>query len=210
VGGGGGAVIGLVSVAYVRGVAWADRNRPRGWLRIAMPVLVLGLVGAASIVFPQLLGNGRDVANLAFGGHVAPMLLVALMFLRPAATISCLGSGAPGGLFTPSLAAGAMLGACWGYRGRLCGLACRLGCSRCWGRRRCWRRRRRGRFRRCVDDGADGVRAGAIVPLMLVVATSTLVARTIEARSVYDARLSDEEVRQRQRIRDGAPAEAGK
>jgi H+/Cl- antiporter ClcA len=54
-----------------------------------------------------------------------------------------------------------------------------------------------------------GFARAAIVPLMLVVATSTLVARTIEARSVYDARLSDEEVRQRQRSRDGAPVGPG-
>ena len=46
-----------------------------------------------------------------------------------------------------------------------------------------------------------------IVPLLLVVATATLVARTIEPRSIYDARLSDSEVRERQRIRD-MPLEA--
>jgi chloride channel protein, CIC family len=34
------------------------------------------------------------------------------------------------------------------------------------------------------------------------VATATLVARNIEPRSVYDARLSDEQVRARQRTRN--------
>ncbi len=52
------------------------------------------------------LGNGRDVAQLAFTGQVAPLLLMALLVLKPAATMLCLGSGAPGGLFTPSLASG--------------------------------------------------------------------------------------------------------
>jgi H+/Cl- antiporter ClcA len=33
-----------------------------------------------------------------------------------------------------------------------------------------------------------------IVPLLLAVATATLVARAIEPRSIYDARLTDEEV----------------
>ena len=33
-----------------------------------------------------------------------------------------------------------------------------------------------------------------VVPLLLAVATATLVARTIEPRSIYDARLTDEEV----------------
>ncbi len=36
-----------------------------------------------------------------------------------------------------------------------------------------------------------------IVPLLLGVATATLVARTIESRSIYDARLTDEEVAER-------------
>jgi H+/Cl- antiporter ClcA len=36
-----------------------------------------------------------------------------------------------------------------------------------------------------------------IVPLLLAVGTATLVARTIELRSIYDARLTDEEVEAR-------------
>ena len=41
-----------------------------------------------------------------------------------------------------------------------------------------------------------------IVPLMLVVATATLIARTIEPRSIYDARLSDAEVLDRLQQRE--------
>ena len=47
-----------------------------------------------------------------------------------------------------------------------------------------------------------GYARAAIVPMLLAVATATLVARNIEPRSVYDARLSDEQVRARQRIRE--------
>jgi chloride channel protein, CIC family len=36
----------------------------------------------------------------------------------------------------------------------------------------------------------------------VAVGTATLVARTIEPRSIYDARLSDEEVEARRRLRD--------
>jgi chloride channel protein, CIC family len=105
-----GPIVGLVSVVYVRAVAWADAHKPSGWRRVWAPIAVLGLLGAASIPFPQLLGNGRDVAELAFTGQLSPLLLGSLLLLRPLATVSCLGSGAPGGLFTPSLAIGAMLG----------------------------------------------------------------------------------------------------
>jgi H+/Cl- antiporter ClcA len=41
-----------------------------------------------------------------------------------------------------------------------------------------------------------------IVPLLLVVAIATLVARTIESRSIYDARLTDEEVEARRQARE--------
>ena len=82
----------------------------QGWRRLLAPVVALALLGAVSIPFPQLLGNGRDVAELAFTGQLSPLLLVVLTLLRPAATLMCLGSGAPGGLFTPSLALGALLG----------------------------------------------------------------------------------------------------
>jgi H+/Cl- antiporter ClcA len=56
-----GPIAGIVSVAYVRAVAWADRNRPTGWRRVATPLAVMGVLGVVSIPFPQLLGNGRDV-----------------------------------------------------------------------------------------------------------------------------------------------------
>ena len=92
-----GPIVGLVSVIYVRSVAWADGHRPQGWPRLWAPVVALGLLGALSIPLPQLLGNGRDVAQQAFTGQVTPLLLAALVLLRPAATLLCLGSGAPGG-----------------------------------------------------------------------------------------------------------------
>jgi H+/Cl- antiporter ClcA len=41
-----------------------------------------------------------------------------------------------------------------------------------------------------------------ILPMLLAVGTATLVARTIEPRSIYDARLSDREVAARQKVRD--------
>jgi H+/Cl- antiporter ClcA len=44
-----------------------------------------------------------------------------------------------------------------------------------------------------------------VAPLLLGVVIATLVARVIEPRSIYDARLTDEEIAQRQRLREPAP-----
>ena len=204
-----GPVTGLVSVLYVRLVAWADGHKPQRWHRVWVPIVALGMLGAVSIPFPQLLGNGRDVARSAFLGQLGAPLLLALLFLRPAATVLCLGSGAPGGLFTPSLAVGAMLGGVlglpwsWLWPGvppgsfALLGAAAMLAAST------------QGPISTIVlMMELTGHARAAIVPLLLAVATATLVARTIEPRSIYDARLSDAQVRARQQARERASEDA--
>ena len=207
-----GPIAGVVSVGYVRVVTWADRNRPQGWRRLAAPFLGLGLLGVVSIWFPQLLGNGKDISQLAFTNHVAPALLLMLLVLKPAATVLCMRTGAPGGLFTPSLTVGASLGAVlghawsWLWPGVPPGLFAVLGAAA---------------VLAATTQGPistvilmmelTGRDRSFILPLLLVVATATLVARTIEPRSIYDARLTDEEVEARQKLRDRptAKGEAG-
>ncbi len=201
-----GPVAGLVSVGFVRAIAWADRNKPKGRGRFVAPLLALGLLGIASIPFPQVLGNGKDVSELAFTGQVALPLLLMLLVLRPAATVMCLGSGAPGGLFTPSLTVGALLGGALGrawlllWPGAPAGLFAVVGA---------------GAVLAATTQGPisavvlmwelTGEDRSFIVPLLLAVAGATLVARTIEPRSIYDARLTDAEVRERQRMREPPP-----
>jgi len=198
-----GPIIGVLSVGYVRIVTWADRNRPKGWQRLVAPLLGLGLLGGASIWFPQLLGNGKDISQLAFANQVAPRLLLTLLLLRPAATVLCMLSGAPGGMFTPSLTVGALLGAVlghawsWLWPGVPPGLFAILGA---------------GAVLAATTQGPistvvlvmelTGRYRSFILLLLLVVGTATLVARTIEPRSIYDARLTDEEVEARQKLRE--------
>jgi H+/Cl- antiporter ClcA len=198
-----GPVAGLVAVLYVRAVAWADRHRPQGRPRVTAPVLALGLLGAVSIVFPQLLGNGRDVAELAFTGQVAPRLLLALLLLKPAASLLCLGSGTPGGLFTPSLALGALLGGVLGYPWSLLWPGVSPGLFAVLGAAAVLAATTQGPVSTVVlMVELTGQARSFILPLLLVVVIATLTARLIEVRSIYDARLSDKEVRERQRQRD--------
>jgi H+/Cl- antiporter ClcA len=198
-----GPIAGVVSVGYVRIISWADRNRPQGWRRLMAPIFGLGLLGVVSIWFPQLLGNGKDISQLAFTGQVAPSLLLTLLALKPAATVLCMRSGAPGGLFTPSLTVGAMLGGVlghawsWVWPGVPPGMFAVLGA---------------GAVLAATTQGPistvvlmmelTGRDRSFILPLLLAVGTATLVARTIEPRSIYDARLTDEEVEARQKLRD--------
>lgn len=78
-----GPIIGLASVAFVRIIAQADRFRPKHWRRLVAPILALGLLGLVSIRFPQLLGNGKDIVQLAFSDQISFALLLALLVLKP-------------------------------------------------------------------------------------------------------------------------------
>ncbi len=201
-----GPIAGVVSVGYVRVVTWADRNRPQGWRRLAAPLLGLGLLGVVSIWFPQLLGNGRDISQLAFTNQAAPALLLMLLVLKPAATVLCMRTGAPGGLFTPSLTVGALLGAVlghawsWFWPGVPPGLFAIIGAAAVLAATT------QGPISTVVlMMELTGRDRSFILPLLLAVATATLVARTIEPRSIYDARLTDEEVAARRKLRELPP-----
>ena len=72
--------------------------------------LAFALVGVAGFKYPQLFGNGKDMAHDAFLGAGGLVLFLALFALKPIVTALCLGSGASGGVFTPFLSIGASLG----------------------------------------------------------------------------------------------------
>jgi CIC family chloride channel protein len=79
---------------------------------MALAALVLGL---AVTGYPELVGNGREsIADLFAQEWLWPRV-VALMALRLVVTPLMVGSGAVGGVFTPTLFIGAMLGYAFGY-----------------------------------------------------------------------------------------------
>ncbi len=202
-----GPVAGVFSVGYVRLITWAERHKPTDRQRIFMPLVGLGLVGLVSAPFPQILGNGKDASQLAFASQLPIHLLLALVVLKPLATALCIRCGAPGGLFTPSLTAGAMLGGVLGYAwswiwpGVPAGLYAVLGA---------------GAVLAATTQGPistvvlmmelTGRDRSFILPLLLAVGTATLVARSIEPRSIYDARLTEDEIAARQRLRESVTA----
>jgi H+/Cl- antiporter ClcA len=106
-----GVVIGLLAIAYVRLIGWVSFHRAKGtnifWMMPAA-FMVLAVLG---LWYPQLFGNGKDMAHEAFLGFGSLGLLFALFALKPLVTALMLGSGAAGGVFTPFLSTGAVLGA---------------------------------------------------------------------------------------------------
>ena len=110
-----GPVAAVVGLGFVRITSWARRRAPKsGWRLPVATTLVFTAVGALAIGFPALLGNGKGPAQLAFDGTLSVVGLGTLLILKPLATAACLGSGARGGLLTPAVATGALLGAMTG------------------------------------------------------------------------------------------------
>jgi CIC family chloride channel protein len=109
-----GAVIGLVSAGYIRLIGWVSHHRPAGWRALLAPLAAFGVLGVIGIWYPQLFGNGKDMAHDAFVGLGTLGLFLVLSALKPLVTALCLGSGASGGLFTPTLSTGAVLGGALG------------------------------------------------------------------------------------------------
>jgi len=105
-----GPLMGYAAVWFVRGVHWAKHHKPRGWAVAVLPIVVFAALGVAAIPFPELLGNGKNVIQEAFSSRVSMGFVMWLLVLRPLATIACLRSGAPGGLFTPTMTFGALIG----------------------------------------------------------------------------------------------------
>jgi H+/Cl- antiporter ClcA len=201
-----GPIAGFVSVGYVRLIAAADRHKSKGRWRLLAPVLALGLLGVLSIEFPQLLGNGKDVTQLAFTNKLAPLLMLALLFLRPFATVICLGSGVPGGLFTPSLALGALLGGLLGLAWSAVWPGVPPGLYAVIGAAAVLAATTHGPISSMVlIIELTGHDRSIILPLLAAVVVATVVARTLDARSIYEARFTDQEVQTLQRERKPAP-----
>jgi CIC family chloride channel protein len=74
--------------------------------------LALGgfIVGLLAMVHPEVVGNGKSVIREMLAGNYVWQFVLTLMILKILAVMSAFGSGAVGGVFTPSLLVGASIG----------------------------------------------------------------------------------------------------
>ena len=86
-------------------------------LKLSLP-LQLGLggliVGLISIGFPEVWGNGFGAVGSILNAHLIGWLLLAVLLAKLLATAATVGSGAVGGVFTPTLFLGCAIGALFG------------------------------------------------------------------------------------------------
>ena len=86
------------------------------FVRLGLPLywqLALGgiFVGAISIYVPQVWGNGYSVIGNILGGNLVGLWLLTILVAKVLATSATVGSGAVGGVLTPTLFIGSAVGA---------------------------------------------------------------------------------------------------
>jgi len=112
-----GIVTGAMGAAFLKLLNRAEE----GFGRLKVPIyirLAIGgmLVGLIALQFPEVWGNGYVITNRILLGEYPPemkglVLLSGLFLAKLIATLATVGSGAVGGVFTPTLCLGAGLGA---------------------------------------------------------------------------------------------------
>jgi CIC family chloride channel protein len=185
-----GMIIGLVTVAYLRLIGFVSARRPTGWPVAITPAIVFAALGVVALHYPQVLGNGQDMAGPQFIGIGTIGLLAALAALKPIVTVACMGSGAAGGLLTPTFATGAALGGFLGLSWAhlwggvplgafaLVGAAAMLGAGL-----------QAPLTGLVLIVELTGTTTSLIVPMLIATATATTVARYLDGYSIYSVRL---------------------
>ncbi len=187
-----GPIFGVLSVGYVRMMAWVSHYRMSGKKIIAAPFVAFTILGVVGIRYPELFGNGKDMAHSVFLDGGSLTLLLALFALKPLVTALCVGSGASGGLFTPTLSTGAVLGGALGllwsmfWPGASVGSYAFIGAAAIMGS---GMQAPLAAIVLMLELTHTGL--GIVVPLIVATVLATLVARTIDGYSIYSARLPE-------------------
>ncbi|MCE2881532.1 MAG: chloride channel protein [Planctomycetaceae bacterium] len=211
-----GIACGVASVFFIRTLQASESSFQRlpfpRWMMPAIGAGILALLGTLHVVYakdyldfgqgaiPPFYGNGYPLAKAvlepAFYAKgtalVVAALLVGLAVVKCVATSLTLGSGGIGGLFAPSLLVGALVGGAFGSMGELVPFVSEAGPAR------------------LALAGMAGVVAGTthaplagamlvyelsrestiLLPVILVAAIATIVARLFERHSLYTAELA--------------------
>jgi CIC family chloride channel protein len=111
-----GLIAGLVGVGFIR-VLYNLEDRFEEWKfpSVLKPVIGGLMVGIIARFRPEVLGEGAGAIEAATWGRLAPMALFALVPLKILSTSLTLSSGGSGGVFSPAMYVGAMLGGAFGW-----------------------------------------------------------------------------------------------
>ncbi len=105
-----GPLLGFAAYGYSHLATAAHRRSPRDWRLLVWCPPTFFAIGLLAVPFPQLLGNGKGPTLLGFDSELSVGLAATILILKVLVTAIGLRAGAEGGVLTPSLTIGAMLG----------------------------------------------------------------------------------------------------
>ncbi len=114
-----GLLAGVVAAALMRGIFWAEdlgtsvqrRLRLPRWLR---PAVAGAMLGGLAIWFPHIIGVGYETTSAALTGSLLLHEAITFAILKAVATAITVGGRMGGGVFSPSLMMGSLLGLAFG------------------------------------------------------------------------------------------------
>jgi CIC family chloride channel protein len=188
-----GALSALVAILFMRSLYKIEEGfnalKLPDYLKPALGGIAVGLMG---FYFPYLFGVGYDGVDQALIGNIGLLSLVALLFLKVLATSFTLGSGGSGGIFAPSLFMGAMLGGLFGKiaGGFLPGTVAPSGAYALVGMAAVFAGAARAPITSFLIIFEMTRNYAIILPLLLAVVTSTLLARRLSHETIYTLKLA--------------------
>ena len=115
-----GLVAAPLGVMFLRMLARVER----AWRHTPMPARSAGgglVCGCVLLVVPAVAGNGFEPLDTLLDGRLAIVAVAWLLVAKPLATAASVGSGNPGGVFTPTLLLGALIGTLYAAALAACG-----------------------------------------------------------------------------------------
>ena len=112
-----GVILGILGMVFNKTILKTqDLYSKQKWLPkefwVIIPLLISVFMG---FFLPEVLGGGHQlITSLVTKGDFPIMILLVLVLVKFLFTMACYGSGAPGGIFLPLLAIGALLGNVYG------------------------------------------------------------------------------------------------
>jgi CIC family chloride channel protein len=110
----------LASQLFMRLLKLAEQWLHGPWLTYPLRPALGGLLAGCAVAFwPEVAGNGYEPLNEILSEHVSARAVLVLIVAKALATSASVGSGSPGGVFTPALLIGGgvgyLSGVCLGF-----------------------------------------------------------------------------------------------
>ncbi len=115
-----GLMSGVVAVILMRSIFWAEtvateiqlKSRAPRWLRPTCAGLLLGVL---AVFFPHIIGVGYETISLSLTGQIGLYEAIIFAMLKTVAVAITVGGRMGGGVFSPSIMVGALVGLAFGW-----------------------------------------------------------------------------------------------